>query len=140
MPRMTDDEIEALLAEPQVGVLCTVDSEQRPEGSPIWFEHAQGKVAILVHRDSRKARSVRGNPNVSLTVDTRSAPYRGVILRGTATVSGPDPTLRRRLAHRYLGAQTGDRYLQSTAYLDQEDALITMSVTSRYSWDYSKGF
>ena len=140
MPGMTDDEIEKLLAEPEVGVLCTVDAQQRPEGSPIWFEHAKGRIVILVHRDSRKARNVRSNPNVSLTVDTRSAPYRGVILRGTATVSGPDPALRRRLAHRYLGPQTGDHYLQSTAYLDQEDALITMSVASRYSWDYSKGF
>ena len=140
MASMTDDEIEKLLAEPQVGVLCTVDAERRPEGSPIWFEHAKGKLAILVHRKSRKARSVRGNPNVSLTVDTRSAPYRGVILRGTAKVSGPDPTLRRRLAHHYLGPETGERYLAATAYLDQEDALITISVTSRYSWDYSKGF
>lgn len=140
MARMTEEEIAQLLAEPQVGVLCTVDEEQRPEGSPIWFEHEGGVVRILVHRDSRKARSVRHNPHVSLTVDTRAAPYRGVILRGEGSVSGPDPVLRRRLAHRYLGAETGERYLATTAYLDQEDALITMRVTSRYSWDYSKGF
>ncbi len=137
---MTDDEIERLLSEPQVGVLCTVDADRRPEGSPVWFEHRSGKIEILVHRDSRKARSISGNPNVSLTVDTRAAPYRGVILRGEASLAGPNPTLRRRLAHRYLGAETGERYLATTASLDQEDALVTMRVTSRYSWDYSKGF
>jgi nitroimidazol reductase NimA-like FMN-containing flavoprotein (pyridoxamine 5'-phosphate oxidase superfamily) len=140
MARMTDEEIERLLAEPQVGVLCTVDADRRPEGSPVWFEHQRGTVKILVHRNSRKARSIAANSHVSLTVDTRVVPYRGVILRGDASLSGPSPALRRELAHRYLGAETGERYLATTAYLDQEDALITMRVTSRYSWDYSKGF
>jgi len=140
MASMTDAEIERLLAGAEIGVLATVDAEHRPEGSPVWFEHSDGSVNVLVHRDSRKARSIAANPHVSLTVDTRSAPYRGVILRGTAALSGPDPTLRRRLAHRYLGAETGERYLKTTAYLDQEDALVTIRVTSYYSWDYSKGF
>ena len=136
---MTNAEIESLLAGAEIGVLSTVDAEQRPEGSPVWFEHSHGIVKVLVHRASRKARSIRGNSNVSLTVDTRSAPYRGVILRGRATLSGPDPAFRRRLAHRYLGAETGERYLATTADLDREDVLLTIEVTSRYSWDYSKG-
>ena len=140
MAGMTDAEIEALLAGPAIGVLAVVDTDGRPEGSPVWFEQQGDVVKVLVHRVSRKARSIRSNPHVALTVDTRSAPYRGVILRGDATVSGPDPALRRRLAHRYLGAETGERYLSQTAHLDGEDALVTIRVASRYSWDYSKGF
>jgi PPOX class probable F420-dependent enzyme len=140
MAGMTDQELDALLSGPAIGVLAVVDADGRPEGSPVWFERSGDVVKILVHRASRKARSIRANAHVSLTVDTRSAPYRGVILRGDATLSGPDPELRRRLAHRYLGAETGERYLKQTAYLDGEDALVTVRVASRYSWDYSKGF
>lgn len=125
--------------EAQIGVLSTVDAQGAPEGSPVWFEHEDGKIRILVHRNSKKARNLRANPQVSLTVDTRSAPYRGVILRGLARVGGPDPALRKRLACRYLGAETGEAYLQATAALDQEDALLTVEVRSSYSWDYSKG-
>lgn len=140
MGRMTDDEIEALLSTPEIGVLATADGRGQPEGSPVWFEYRGDVVLVLVHRDSRKARNIRENPQVSFTVDTRRAPYRGVVLRGTATLSGPDPTLRRRLAHKYLGAEVGERYLTKTARYDAEDTLVTVRVTGRYSWDYSKGY
>jgi PPOX class probable F420-dependent enzyme len=137
---MSDDEIEALLATPEIGVLATADDQGRPEGSPVWFEYGSSVVRVLVHRDSRKARNIRKNPQVSFTVDTRRAPYRGVMLRGTATLSGPEPALRCRLAHKYLGEETGNRYLATTARFDEEDALVTIHVAGRYSWDYSKGF
>jgi PPOX class probable F420-dependent enzyme len=140
MGAMTDDEIVALLDGPEIGVLATADASGKPEGSPVWFDYEGGVVRVLVHRDSRKARNIRENAHVSFTVDTRSAPYRGVVLRGTATLSGPAPALRRRLAHKYLGPETGDRYLAKTEPFDREDALVTILVTGRYSWDYSKGY
>lgn len=140
MGRMTDDEIEALLAEPEIGVLATADAAGRPEGSPVWFDYGDGIVRVLVHRDSRKARNICENAHVSFTVDTRRAPYCGVVLRGTATLSGPEPDLRRRLAHKYLGTETADRYLAKTARFNNEDSLVTILVTGRYSWDYSKGY
>jgi len=137
---MTDAEIEDLLRAPQIAVLATVDATGRPEATPIWFDWDGVAVRILVHHASRKAKNIRRNPYVSLTVDTRSAPYRGVLLKGTATLSGPDPALRRRLAARYLGDEVGRRYIETTSSFDHDDVLVTMLVTSRYSWDYSKGF
>jgi PPOX class probable F420-dependent enzyme len=138
--RMTDREIDALLATAEIGVLATADAKGRPEGSPVWFEYGQGVLRVLVHRDSRKARNIRENPHVSFTVDTRQAPYRGVILRGTAALAGPQPALRRRLANRYLGRETAERYLAKTARYDKEDTLVSIRVTSCYSWDYAKGY
>ena len=140
MAKMTDEEIDEMLAGVHVAVLCTADAAARPEGSPVWYDYVRGTIRVLVHRGSRKARNIRDNSRVSVTVDTRSAPYRGVILRGTATLSGPDPDLRRRLAHKYLARDTADRYLAASSHLDTEDALVTVALESRYSWDYSKGF
>ena len=34
MAKLTKGELEELLAAPEMGVLCTVDSNGRPEGSP----------------------------------------------------------------------------------------------------------
>ena len=140
MPSMTDAEIDALLRNPEMGVLSTADAKGRPEGTPIWFEWDGERVRLLVHRTSRKARNIRENPHVCLTLDTRTAPYRGVILRGTAELSKADPALRRRLAAHYLGEEVGRSYIEHTAALDEDDALVTIRVTSRFSWDYSKGF
>lgn len=140
MGRMSDEEIEALLRAREVAVLATADRHGRPEATPVWYDYREGRVRVLVHSNSRKARNIRENPRVSLTVDTRSAPYRGVVLRGEAGLSGPDPGLRRELALRYLGKDVGERYLAATSRFDVEDALVSMRVTSRYSWDYSKGY
>ncbi len=140
MAKLSKEEIDVLLDEPQMGVLATADAEGVPEGSPVWFEHRDGELYVLVGGNSKKARNVRVNPRVALTVDTRRAPYKGVILRGRTAISGPDLELRRRLAHRYLGKKVGDGYLAKTAHLDAEDVLLTITVDSRFSWDYAKGF
>ena len=84
MAKLDDDEIESLLAKPEMGVIATVDAKGRPEGSPVWFEYRDNKVYVLVHNKSTKARNLSSNPNISLTVDTRLAPYKG-------EPSGPGP-------------------------------------------------
>lgn len=138
--KLTDAELKELLEAPEVAVLCTVDAESRPEGSPIWFEASAGRLYVHVDRASKKARNVRANPNVSLTVDTRTAPYRGAVLRGTARELPFDEGIRRRTAIRYLGPDTGQAYLEMTEAGVEETVLLEITVTSRHTWDYAKGF
>jgi PPOX class probable F420-dependent enzyme len=140
MGTMTKIEIDELLGSAVIGVLCTVGLDGQPEGTPVWFDFAGDRVRILVHERSRKARNIRANPRVSLTVDTRVSPYRGVVVRGMASLSGPNPELRRALAERYLGPGLAARYLEKTRSLDASDVLITIVPTGRFSWDYSKGY
>lgn len=137
---LTDAELTQLLATPEIGVLCTVDAKARPEGSPIWFEAAGGRIYVHVARNSRKARNVRGNPYVSLTIDTRNAPYRGAVLRGSVRELPFDDALHRRTAIRYLGPEMGEAYIAMTAQAAPETVLLEMTVTSRFTWDYGKGF
>jgi len=137
---LTERELEELLAGAEIGVLCTVDPCGRPEGSPIWFEASGDRIHVHVDRSSKKARNVRRNPNVSMTVDTRVAPYRGVVLRGTVRELPRNDEIRRRTAIRYLGRETGEAYLAAIDAAGSEDSvLLEMQVTSRYSWDYGKG-
>jgi PPOX class probable F420-dependent enzyme len=138
--KLTESELDDLLGAPEIGVLCTVDAEGCPEGSPIWFEASGGRLYVHVDRESKKARNVRGNPNVSLTVDTRAAPYRGAVLRGTARELPFDDGIRRRTAIRYLGPDTGQSYLAMTEAGVAGTVLLEITVTSRHTWDYAKGF
>lgn len=138
--KLSETELAELLGAPEVGVLCTVDAGGAPEGSPIWFEAGNGKIHVHVARNSKKARNVRANPNVSLTVDTRVAPYRGAVLRGTVRELAFDDAIHRRVAIRYLGEQGGEAYLAMTAGAEAETVLLEVTVTSRYTWDYAKGF
>lgn len=137
---LNDTELRELLEAPEVAVLATVDAKGRPEGSPIWFEAGDDKIYVHVERDSKKARNIRRNPNVSLTIDTRVAPYRGAILRGTVREIAADDGIRRRTALRYLGEETGAAYLAATEDTAASSILLEMTVTSRYTWDYAKGF
>jgi PPOX class probable F420-dependent enzyme len=141
MEGLTSDELRQLLESGEVAVLCTVDAEGRPEGTPIWFEADADAIYIHVAASSRKARNLRTNPNVSLTLDTRAAPYRGAVLRGTARiVEETDPQRRGRIARRYLGAEMAEMYLAATEAEAAASVLVRMDVTSRFSWDYGKGF
>ncbi len=137
---LTKKELAELLAAPEVGVLCTVDAAGKPEGSPIWFEADGDRIYVHVGRDSKKARNIRSNPNVSLTVDTRVAPYRGAILHGTVRELAADDGIRRRTAVHYLGEETGAAYLAATEDTAEDSVLLELKVTSRYTWDYGKGF
>ena len=137
--KLNGTELARLLEGPEIGVLCTVDGRGRPEGSPIWFEAGGDRIYVHVDRDSKKARNVRTNPNVSLTVDTRTAPYRGAVLRGTARELALDNAILRRTAIRYLGEDAGAAYLAMTAGSAAGTVLLEITVTSRYTWDYEKG-
>jgi len=137
--KLSAAELQELLASPEVGVLCTVDSEGRPEGSPIWFEHRNDRIYIHIDGSSKKARNVAANVHVSLTLDTRTPPYKGAVLRGTVRMLPPDDDIRRSTAHRYLGADMGDAYLEMTADGFEDTVLLEMTVTGRYTWDYAKG-
>ncbi|HYB97878.1 MAG TPA: pyridoxamine 5'-phosphate oxidase family protein [Candidatus Limnocylindrales bacterium] len=136
--KLTASELREFLSLPEIGVLCTVDAQGRPEGSPVWFEYNDEKIYIHVDGTSKKARNVAANPHVSLTLDTRVAPYKGAILHGTVRMLPPDDGIRRSTAHHYLGADMGDAYLEMTADGFDSTVLLEMTITSRFTWDYAK--
>jgi len=139
-PKLTEAELKELLAAPEIGVLCTVDAAGHPEGSPIWFEAREDKIYVHVDASSKKARNIRSNPHVSLTIDTRVAPYKGAVLHGVVRELPPDQDILRRTAVHYLGQELAENYLAVTSAAGAASTLLEMTVTSRFTWDYSKGF
>jgi hypothetical protein len=80
----------------------------------------------------------------TLCVQTEEAPYRYVTVEGPVVemTTPVDPDERRALAHRYLGPELGDMYIESTP----EDVAAAGSVMVRIeprhwlSTDYGKQF
>lgn len=124
---MSDAERDEFLREANVAILGTVDAKGRPHGAPVWYLYDGDDIVVSTGRDSKKHRNVQANPNVSLVMDTKAAPYYAVLVQGTAEVEPPlSEDDRVRLVVRYLGEERGKWYADSTK--DGHSGTVTLRV------------
>ena len=136
---MKESEREAVLAELHVGVLCVArDPGEPPIAAPVWYGYEPGGVVTVVSGAGHaKTRFAREHGHASLCVQTEQLPYRFVTVEGPAEVhDGADLELQRALAHRYLGPELGDAYVESTS--GSEMVTITIRPQRWRTTDYSK--
>lgn len=72
--------MERLLREPNIW-LASVRPDGRPHLVPIWFVWEGGQIFLCMQPESVKARNVAANPQVSLALESGSAP---IVLEGAA--------------------------------------------------------
>ena len=140
---MTPEERDAFLADVHVGVLSVAAADRGPLTVPVWYRYEPGGlVSFTTAGTSRKAERLRAAGRCSLCAQTETAPYRYVTVEGpVVAIDDPtDPAERRAMAHRYLGDELGDLYLQATA----ADAATSVTFRIRpehwLSIDYGKQF
>ena len=95
-----------------------------PHVAPVWFvvdhdprssSNKDFTVIFTTFHNSVKARHLRSNPKMCLSVDDQKPPFSFVILNGIAEID-QDPSydkllrLTRRIAERYMGKENADRY------------------------------
>jgi len=108
-------EMDDFLSEANVAVLATVDTKGRAHAAPVWYLYDDGVFVISTGRGSQKHRNLEANPEVTLVIDRREAPYYAVMARGRVELgAGFSPEERLRLATRYLGERLARRYVEST--------------------------
>ena len=135
---MSKADREAFLAEVHVGVLA-VNSDGVPSLTPIWYSYEPGGD-VLMHTAtaSPKTAALRASARASLCVQTESAPYKYVVVEGSVTLAeGFEPDWRRAVAHRYLGPEFGDMYIDAT---ESDEPGVTVRLTPE-RWrtiDYAK--
>jgi PPOX class probable F420-dependent enzyme len=134
---MTEAEIDALLSEPMISILGTVDAKGRPAQAPVWHAWRDGAALILTDRASRKWRNIEANPNVSLVVDTKTPPYRAVILEGAAEAYDTDyVALLREVAIHYLGERRGHAYADASTATPESGVVVRIVPRRTISWAY----
>jgi PPOX class probable F420-dependent enzyme len=110
---MNPEECRAFLSEgSRTGKLATVRPDGRPHVAPIWFVVDGDELVLMTHEGTVKARSLRHEPRVMLSVDDEVFPFGFVLVEGTATLERPTAQelepWSRRIAERYVPAEIVD--------------------------------
>jgi nitroimidazol reductase NimA-like FMN-containing flavoprotein (pyridoxamine 5'-phosphate oxidase superfamily) len=114
---MTRQEREAFLADVHVGIISIPDEGRGPLTVPIWYAYDPGgELRVVTARASRKGRLLAHAGRFSLCAQTETPPYKYVSVEGPVMATEAADLERdvRPLAHRYLGAAMGDRYIEQT--------------------------
>jgi nitroimidazol reductase NimA-like FMN-containing flavoprotein (pyridoxamine 5'-phosphate oxidase superfamily) len=140
---MTKQEREAFLADVHVGVISIPDEGRGPLTVPIWYAYESGgELRVVTARGSRKGRLLARAGRFSLCAQTETPPYKYVSVEGPIIAMEAADLERdlRPLAHRYLGAAMGDRYIENTrdAHEQAENVLIRMRPERWLTVDYAK--
>jgi nitroimidazol reductase NimA-like FMN-containing flavoprotein (pyridoxamine 5'-phosphate oxidase superfamily) len=140
---MTRQERERFLADLHVGIIGIPEEGRGPLSVPIWYSYDPGgELRVVTGRTSRKGKLLERAGRFSLCVQTEIPPYRYVSVEGPIVAIEPADLERdiRPLAHRYLGVQVGDRYVETTreepGHLD--NALVRMRPERWLTVDYAK--
>lgn len=122
-----------LLERPIIGVLATRRADDTTLLSPVWFDWRDGAFSIWADTESGKVRHIQRDPRVSFVVANSEWPYKGLEVRGNATIS-PDGffDVVGRTARRYMGAEAEDRMVETTA----PGVVIRIEPTVIRGWDY----
>ena len=138
---MTKMEREAFLADVHVGMISITEEGRGPLTVPIWYAYAPGgELRLITGRHSRKGRLLTQAGRCSLCVQTESPPYRYVSVEGPITAIEAVDVERdlRPLAHRYLGAAEGDRFVEQTREGQADNILLRMRPERWLTADYAK--
>ena len=138
---MTKDEREKFLADLHVGIVSIPQEGRGPLTAPIWYGYEPGgEVRMVTGRTSRKGKLLADGVRISLCAQTESVPYKYVSVEGPVRVEPSDRERDARpLAHRYLGRELGDQYMEATK--DEVDAVLVTFRPERWlTVDYAKQF
>lgn len=137
---MSKAERETFLAGLHVAVIGIAENGRGPLTVPIWYAYEPGGVLRFVTGgSSKKAALLRKAGRLSLCVQTETAPYQYVSIEGPVTVGEPDFERDfRAIAHRYLGEQMGEAYLQMTADERTNSILVSVKPERWSTVDYTK--
>ncbi|HEX2437220.1 MAG TPA: pyridoxamine 5'-phosphate oxidase family protein [Methylomirabilota bacterium] len=125
-----------------MAVISVADDDHGPLVVPIWYSYQPGgEVRIITGRTSRKGKLLDRAGRFSLCVHTETLPYEYVSVEGpiVAVEAADLERDRRPLAHRYLGTEVGDAYVDGTRDV-VGNALVRMRPERWLTVDYAKQY
>ncbi|WP_439680702.1 PPOX class F420-dependent oxidoreductase [Embleya sp. MST-111070] len=79
---MLDPEVRRVLDGTPIAHLATVLPDGAPHSVPVWIGTHGDHIVILTGPDSRKARNLRRDPRVALSLTPEDDPFRPIAIRG----------------------------------------------------------
>jgi hypothetical protein len=113
-----------------------------PRVVPIWFHWNGEEVVVGGPPDAPKVRAIQDHPDVALTIDDTSWPYKVLLLRGIARVdmvSGVAPEYAA-AAERYFGTEQGQQWVGMVGPMFEEMARVSIRPTHVTIQDFETRF
>jgi PPOX class probable F420-dependent enzyme len=126
-----------LLELPRVAVLATYRHGGTVLLSPVWHEWQGDGFNVVTGSSDVKAGHLRRDRRASILVYENEPPYRGLELRTEARlVDLDDRAIVTRIAARYLGAEAGAQYAETSG----DDLLVRLEPGTIRAWDFADLF
>jgi PPOX class probable F420-dependent enzyme len=136
MSSLSLDDVRTLLDSPAAAVLTTTRRDGTTLTSPVWFRWTGEAFEVVIARGDVKLRHLEHDPRCGLVIFETVAPFRGVDVRGEATLVECDVTaLRRSIAGRYLGDVAGARFAAQRT--GKPGVLLRLVPSDPRVWDLS---
>ncbi len=99
-------EVQSLLSRPNFAHLSTLMPDGSPNTTPVWIGLEGDNIVICTGEGSLKARNLRHDPRLSLSVVDFDNPYEEVQIRGRVVEFRDDSKLDTmdNISHKYIGA------------------------------------
>ena len=122
---------------PVLAILATNRKDGTVMTSPVWHEWRDGGFAIVIWANDAKSKHLKRDPRVTVLVAEHDAPYRGIEVRGRASVASAADVLDTvgRLAVRYLGETDGNAYADASDDVALE--VVRLEPGNLPAWDFA---
>ena len=108
MPGMAQLDIEEYLAGRHIAHLATLNPDGSPHLIPIWYLYETGKI-YMIGGSGVKARNIKNDPRVVVSITGPEQPYKYVLIEGTAQlITQGIEQLTLTVATRYMGEERGN--------------------------------
>jgi len=139
---MSAQEIEDFLSDGHTARIATVKPDNSPHVTPVWYLWENNQLWMAIPKDSVKARNIRQNNNVAVTIDTDKAPIKAVIIEGTAKIEEltkeAERKIDRRMAAKYVKPEYLDEYIEWSNAQGIEYIYIRIRPEKMITWNSSK--
>jgi len=147
--RMSDAEVEAMLAGQRKVQLATINPDGYPHLVTMYYTLVGGKIAFWTYRTSQKALNLARDARITCLVETGEAYFdlRGVQIQGTVeTITDPDAVLElgRAIGEVVAGSQAGaagrlgDAITEYVANAARKRHGYIVEPVKVVSWDHAK--
>ena len=134
---LTPEDLGNLLSQPKLSVLATYRADGTVLLSPVWHEWRDGGFTVIIGGGGDpKFRHLQRDPRASIVLAEDVRPYRGIEIRGKATILPSDGLVTlQRIASIYLGETEGRAYTQGVDPATQVIIRIVPGVLR--AWDFA---
>ncbi|GAB3135837.1 TIGR03618 family F420-dependent PPOX class oxidoreductase [Amycolatopsis sp. NPDC004378] len=126
---MLNDDVRRIIATTAIGHLATVLPDGAPHSVPVWVDPEGDRIAIMTGPDSVKARNLRRDARVALSLTPVDNPFEPVIVRGRVVewIDGDAGwAIVDRIATKYLGQGYPREQARVVALIEPERQSVGM--------------